>query len=131
MPVNPPVRVFIVDDSAPLTEVMSELITDPGRVEIAGTADSAATAIEAIRAAGADVVIVDLQLRDGNGFDVVKAIRTFPGSENIVVVLFTNHLSRALEKRAGEVGADFFFDKSRDHAKLIELIQEKARQRQG
>ena len=105
MPVNPPVRVFIVDDSAPLTEVMSELITDPGRVEIAGTADSAATAIE--------------------------AIRTFPGSENIVVVLFTNHLSRALEKRAGEVGADFFFDKSRDHAKLIELIQEKARQRQG
>ena len=128
MPVGP-VRVFIVDDSAPLTEVLVELIAEPGTVEIAGTADSAPRAIEAIREANADVVIVDLQLKEGNGFDVVQAVRGFPGAENTVIVLFTNHLSRELEKRASEVGADFFLDKSKDHAKIIELIQEKVRQR--
>ena len=128
MPVSP-VRVFIVDDSAPLTEVLAELIAEPGRVEIAGTADSAPSAIEAIRGARADVVIVDLQLKEGTGFDVVKAVRGFPGAENTVIVLFTNHLSREFQKRASEVGADFFLDKSKDHEKIIELIQEKVRQR--
>ena len=130
MPVTP-VRVFIVEDSPPLVEVLSELIADPGRIEIAGTADSVALAVEAIRAARADVVIVDLQLRDGNGFEVVAAIRAMPDNEETVVILFTNHLSRALEKRAHEVGADLFLDKSRDHAKIIELVQEKARRRFG
>ncbi|MEP7085429.1 MAG: response regulator, partial [Betaproteobacteria bacterium] len=119
------------EDSAPLVEVLSELIADPGRIEIVGTADSVALAVVAIGAARADVVIVDLQLRDGNGFEVVMAIRALPANEDTVVILFTNHLSRALEKRAHEVGANFFFDKSRDHAKIIELIQEKARQRFG
>jgi hypothetical protein len=34
-----PVKVFIVDDSAPLREVLCELIADPGYVEIAGAAE--------------------------------------------------------------------------------------------
>lgn len=124
-----PVRVFLVEDSAPLVEVLSELIAEPGRIEIAGTADSVALAVDGVRATRPDVVIVDLQLRDGNGFEVVTAIRALPGNEETVLILFTNHLSRALEKRAHEVGANFFFDKSRDHVKIIDLIQEKARQR--
>ena len=122
-------QVFIVDDSAQLTEILGELIADPGNVEIAGTADSAKKAVDDIQRLNPDVVIVDLQLKDGNGFDVVAAIRSLPDSENTLIVLFTNHLSREFQKYAVELGADHFLDKSRDHAKLVELIQEKVRQR--
>jgi DNA-binding NarL/FixJ family response regulator len=123
-----PVKVFIVDDSAQFTEVLSELIAVPGRVEIAGTSDSAKRAVEEIHRLKPDVIIVDLQLKDGNGFDVVKAIRSLPNSENTVVVLFTNHMSREFQKHAMELGADFFLDKSKHHAEIVELIQNKVRQ---
>ena len=56
-----PVKVFIVDDSPQLTEILSELFSDPGYVEIAGSADSANKAIEDIRLSNPDVVIVDFE----------------------------------------------------------------------
>lgn len=124
-----PVTVFIVDDSPQLTEMLGELIVDPGRVEIAGTADSAQRAIDDIHRLNPDMVIVDLQLKDGNGFDVVKAIRSLPNNENTVIVLFTNHLAGEFRNHAMKLGADFFLDKSRDHARIVDLIREKVRQR--
>ena len=124
-----PVRVFILDDSPQITEMLSELFSDPGCVEIVGCGDSAINAIEEIRRSSPDVVIVDLQLKDGSGFDVVKAIRLFPQANDIVVILFTNHASRELHKHALKLGADFFLDKSRDHTKIFEILQEKVRER--
>ncbi len=124
-----PVRVYILDDSPQVTEMLSELISDPGYVEIAGTTHSAKKAIEEILLAMPDVVIVDLQLKDGSGFDVVKAIRAIPEAKEIVIILFTNHASRELHKHALALGADFFLDKSRDHAQILNILQEKVRER--
>ena len=124
-----PVRVFIVDDSPQITEMLSELFSDPGYVEIVGSADAATNAIEQIRLANPDVVVVDLQLKDGNGFDVVKAIRLLPQAENMVIILFTNHASRELQKHGTDLGADFFLDKSTDHAKILEILQNAVRAR--
>lgn len=126
-----PVRVFIVDDSPQLTEMLGELFSDPGYIEIAGSADSAKKAVEDIRRSNPDVVIVDLQLKEGDGFDVVKAIRALPQSKDIVIIFFTNHASRELHKHATELGADFFLDKTRDHARVLEVLQEKVRARQA
>ena len=126
-----PVKVFIADDSAQLTEALSELVTDPGNVEVVGAADSADKAIEGIDRLKPDVVIVDLQFKDGSGFDVIKAIRSSPDCSNTLLVLFTNHMSREFHNHAAELGADFFFDKSRDHAKILDLIREKVSQRAG
>ena len=61
-----PVTVFIVDDSPQITEMLSELFSDPGHVEIVGSADAAQSAIEQIQLFNPDVVVVDLQLKDGN-----------------------------------------------------------------
>ena len=105
--------------------------TNCGCPSLAGTADSAKKAVEDIHRLNPDVVIVDLELKDGNGFDVVRAIRGFPDATDPVIVLFTNHTSREFRKHAVDLGADYFFDKSRDHAKIVELIQEKVRQRKA
>ena len=124
-----PVRVFIVDDSPQIMEMLSELFSDPGHVEIVGSADAAPNAIEQIRLSNPDVVVVDLQLKDGNGFDVIKAVRLLPQAENMVIILFTNHASRELQKHGTDLGADFFLDKSTDHAKILEILQNAVRAR--
>ena len=126
-----PVRVFIVDDSPQLTEMLSELFSDPDTIDIVGICDSALNACEEIRLAKADVVVVDLQLKDGSGFDVVKAIRRLPQAKDIVVILFTNHASRELHQHAITLGADYFLDKSRDLEKILEILQEKVRARKA
>ena len=66
-----PVKVFIVDDSTHLCEMLSELIEDPGNVTVCGTADNARRAVDDIRRMDPDIVIADLQLREGSGFDVI------------------------------------------------------------
>ena len=126
--VSQPITVFIVDDSAQLSEMMCELLADPGRVEIAGTADSVAQAIAEIDRLRPDIVVVDLQLKDGNGFQVLEAIRALPDAGGMDIVLFTNHISSEFRKRAEELGANHFLDKSRDHTRLVELVRQKAGQ---
>ena len=126
-----PVKVFILDDSPQITEMLSELFSDPGYVDIVGCHDSALTAIEEISRLNPDVVVLDLQLKDGSGFDVLKAIRLLPHLKNAVIILFTNHASRDLHSHALALGADFSLDKSKDHAKILEIIQDKVREREA
>lgn len=126
-----PVRVFILDDSPQITEMLSELFSDPGYVDIVGLHDSAINAIEEIRRLHPDVVILDLQLKGGSGFDVLKAIRLLPQANDIIVILFTNHASRELHTHALELGANFSLDKSRDHTKILDILKAKVRERQA
>lgn len=125
-----PVSVFILDDSPQLMEMLRELISDPGRIEVVGTASSAIEALESIRLSSPDVAIVDLQLKDGSGFDVVKAIRLLPQTQDVVIILFTNHVSRELQNHALALGANYFFDKSRDHAQILDVLQSIVRRRE-
>ena len=124
-----PVTVFIVDDSPQLAEMLGELLADPGNVEVVGSADSVAVALAEIERLLPDVVIVDLQLRDGNGFQVAEGIAKLPGEERIEIVFFTNHTSPEFVRRAAELNVAHFLDKSKDHARIVELVHAKVGQR--
>ena len=126
-----PVRVFILDDSPQITEMLSELFSDPGYVDVVGCHDSAITAIEEMGRLHPDVVILDLQLKDGSGFDVLKAMRLLPHLKDAVIILFTNHASRELHSHALALGANFSLDKSKDHAKILGIIRDKVREREA
>ena len=120
-----PVTVFIADDSAQLAEMLGELLTDPGNVEIVGSADSVAAALADIARLQPDVVIVDLQLKDGNGFEIAEGVAKLGGEGRIELVIFTNHTSPEFARRAAELNVAHFLDKSKDHAKIVELVRAK------
>jgi CheY-like chemotaxis protein len=129
-----PIKVFIADDAAHVVEVLSELIEDGGRRTICGTAGTAREAIAAIRQTSPDVIVADLQLHEGTGFDVLDAIRTAPGDgigSKPLIVLFSNHVGAELRRHAIAHGADHFLDKTCDHGRLLELIDERAAGRTG
>jgi DNA-binding NarL/FixJ family response regulator len=68
----PPPRVFIVDDHAMVRAgVRSELGT---AVDVVGEAADVATAVEGIRAAAPDVVLLDVHLPGGGGRAVLAAL---------------------------------------------------------
>lgn len=113
----------MVEDS---TRVRSRLVSLLGElaagVVVTEAADSAG-ASRAFRSARPDVVILDLSLRGSSGFDVLREIRS--AADPPLVIVFTNHTEEPYRRRCLEGGADFFFDKSRDLPRMVEVLRER------
>lgn len=95
-------------------------------VEVVDWADSELTAIRLFEDGEHEIVIVDLQLRQGSGLNVLKAIQKAhaPG----IRIVYTNHAQVPTYRRqCAEAGADFFFDKSLEMDQVFQVIEEFAR----
>jgi len=128
-PRQPPLQVYIADDSPPVAEMLSSLIASPGRIEVVGVGDTEDKAIESIRTMRPDVVVLDLQLKNGTGTNVIRAIRASPELASIRLMVTSNHASPQLRAGCLELGADGYFDKVKEldalKAKLTQLANEK------
>lgn len=117
-----PLKVFIADDSQPIADMLTELLSEPGRVEVVGVADTDAKTMESIHRLHPDVVILDLQLRSGSGTDVIRAVRADPGLASVRLLMTSNHTSPQLKAGCLELGADAYFDKVKELAELAAKI---------
>jgi len=126
-----PLTVFIADDSPPVTEMLKELLTDPGRVEVIGEAETDTAAIESIERLRPDVVVLDLQLKTGSGTDVIRAVRANAQLAGTRLVVTTNHASPELKAGCLELGADDYFDKLKELGALARRVRELADRKAG
>jgi DNA-binding NarL/FixJ family response regulator len=126
-----PLSVFIADDSAPVAEMLTELITDAGRVEVIGRADTEAEAIAGIKRLKPDVVILDLQLKIGSGTDVIRAVRAVPDLSKVCVIVISNHTSPQLKAGCLELGANGYYDKVKELTALTTELNRLADARPG
>lgn len=126
-----PLRVFIADDSAPIVEVLTELVTSPGRVEVVGTGGTEQAAIDAIRALKPDVVVLDLQLANGSGTNVIKAVRGAGELSAVRLLVTSNHTSPQLRAGCLELGADGYFDKVKELKQLTACLARLAEEKMG
>ena len=71
------IKAIIVDDEKPSREVIRKYLNDfcPNDVEVVGMAESLKTAMEMIRLHLPDLVFLDIDMPNGNGFDLLKEIQ--------------------------------------------------------
>ena len=112
-------RVLLVEDSIILAERIREVLAQMFDVELVSTVGDEKAAIDAARANAVDVMILDLQLRQGTGFGVLRAL----GADRPIVVVLTNYAIPAYQKRAQELGVEYFLNKSKDYDRLPEVIR--------
>lgn len=117
-----PLKVFIADDSEAIVEMLTELLRDPGRIEVVGTGDTEAAALDSIRAMKPDVVVLDLQLKSGSGTNVIRAVRANAELADVRLVVTSNHISPQLRAGCMELGADDYFDKVKELGALAARI---------
>jgi len=129
MPSATPLSVFIADDSMPVAEMLRELISDPGRIEVVGHADSEADAIAGLRRLRPDVVVLDLQLKTGSGTDVIRAVRAMPELAKMNVIVMSNHTSPQLKAGCMQLGANAYFDKVKELSELTTALERLAQSR--
>src|SRR5713101_6196675 len=94
-------RVLLVEDSKVLTERLTEAIRQIPQVELIGTADTEATAVASAQRDSIDVIILDLHLKQGTGFGVMRALATAHLKPRIIVLTnydlpeYKNEIGRA------------------------------------
>jgi DNA-binding NarL/FixJ family response regulator len=102
-------RVLLVDDHELIREGLARAFERDAGMSVIGQAASVAEALSAWRALRPDVVVTDLQLADGSGLDIVRAVRS--DSANVGLVMLTMHAADAQMLAAMEAGASAFLGK--------------------
>lgn len=117
-------RIFIADDSEVLRERLCEILSEIRGIKIVGQKGDATEAIEAVDRLKPEIVILDIQMPGGNGIYALEVIKK--GSKPPIVIMFTNFPYLQYRKKCMDAGADFFFYKSTEFNKLIEVIKKLA-----
>ena len=114
--------VYLVEDSEIMSTLLHELLEGNG-ASIVGHADTAQTAIADVARVKPDVVVVDIALRQGNGFDVLKALASNPAPKRPLLVVLTNYTLKSYRIAAERFGADLFLDKSNQIPELLRVVR--------
>jgi DNA-binding NarL/FixJ family response regulator len=101
--------VLIVDDHEPFRTVARKLLEGAGYV-VAGEAGTAAEALATVSVEAPDVVLLDVQLPDRDGFSVASVLAAAGGP---AVVLISTRDADDYGRRIAECGARGFIPKSR------------------
>jgi two-component system OmpR family response regulator len=116
-------RVLLIEDSAVLTRRLIDLLSEPGRVEVAAQAATQSEAVMRLQEGAFDVLVVDIELAEGNGVAVIRHARQlYPPDAQPLVVVLTNYASDFVRDHCFAAGADYFLDKMRDIALLKAVV---------
>src|SRR5437899_9024894 len=91
-------RVLTVDDEALALRRLKLLLQAMPYVEHVGEASSCAEALAEIAALAPDAVLLDIKMRDGDGFEVIEALAERPNPPAVIFVTAFDHFAvRAFE----------------------------------
>jgi two-component system, LytTR family, response regulator len=93
-------RVLVVDDEPPGMKRLVRLLAEEPNVELVGTAENGAEAIEAIRSLRPDLVFLDIQMPGRTGLEVVQEIGPERMPATIFVTAYDQHALRAFDLAA-------------------------------
>jgi DNA-binding NarL/FixJ family response regulator len=117
--VDAAMRVVLVDDHEAM-RVGLEVLLERGGIETIGTAATIADAEEAFRSLVPDVAVIDAQLPDGSGLQLVRKLR---GEQpEVGVLIYTGAEEVAVLADALESGAQGFVLKLGGVKRLIEAL---------
>ena len=119
-------KLLIVEDEAGLRDSIREYFADAGSVcEVAGDFESALQKINLYRY---DCIILDITLPDGNGLEILKALKRHRYPDGVLIVSAKNALDDRL--KGLDLGADDYLSKpfhlSELRARVTAIIRRKS-----
>ncbi|WP_287460001.1 response regulator transcription factor [Accumulibacter sp.] len=112
--------ILIVDDSAVVRRMLREMLANVEGADVVGEFASPGPAIASIRSSPPDVVVLDIQLVNGSGLEILRAVGSSHPETKVLV--FTNHAEDVYRRRCLEAGAHAFYDKKSDLQALRQCL---------
>jgi DNA-binding NarL/FixJ family response regulator len=119
-----PTRVLLVDDHELIRDGLSGVFELEDDMTIVGTAGTVGEAVAAYDELSPDVVVSDLQLPDGTGLDIIRAVRKRSDSTGLVVL--TMHAGDEQIFAAMEAGASGFVGKDAPSTEVVRAARHAA-----
>jgi CheY-like chemotaxis protein len=116
-------KIFLVEDSLLLQELLGSMLSELDGVEFCGCAGGETEALRRLAESPVDLVIIDVELKQGSGIGVLDALQTDSGryGKPLKVVL-TNYGHATMRQRCERFGMDAFFDKSLHINQLLDYV---------
>jgi DNA-binding NarL/FixJ family response regulator len=116
-----PARIFIVDDHPLIRRGMHHLFADETMFQICGEAASASKSLAAIKRCSPDLVILDINLPDGSGLDLIEGIlRQWP---QLPILVCSVYEERFFAERALRAGARGYVSKLEAAEHLVKAVR--------
>jgi two-component system OmpR family response regulator len=106
-------NILLVEDSRVLRDRLRRFIGELPRAVLVGETDNEADALRYLETYRPDTLVLDLRLKSGSGLSVLEWCKArYP---DITIVILSNYGQAEYRGKCLGLGADHFFDKTRDH----------------
>ena len=114
-------RILIVDDSQAVRESLGWLLRDDCNLTVAAESANGLDAIRPALKLKPDVVILDIELPDMDGFFVTQQLKKMPDPPQ--VVLLSIHSDVISKQRGALAGCDAFVEKGTSWPNLLAILK--------
>lgn len=116
------IKVLIVDDSALMRALLTEIISGAGDLEVVGSAPDPIAAREMIKALNPDVLTLDVEMPRMDGFELARNIRGDERLREVPIIMITSRTADKHRNYALEIGANHYLGKPYDEVELLRLV---------
>jgi two-component system nitrate/nitrite response regulator NarL len=118
-------RVFLADDHPLYLQALVRAIERSDDFEVVGVADNGRAALERIRTLIPDVAVLDIDMPEQSGLEVVDAL--VQDGSPVKVLILSGHLERGFVQRVFDAGAAGFLGKNEGEHAICDAIGAVAR----
>lgn len=114
-------RVVVVDDHPVVREGLTARLQAEADLDVVGEAEDIPSAVNLIVKLEPDLAVIDISLKDGNGIDLIKRIKS--RCPEVRIVVWSMHDESLYAERALRAGAMSYINKAEPTSRLIEALR--------
>jgi DNA-binding NarL/FixJ family response regulator len=115
-------RVVLLEDSAPVRHRLKKLLAEHAHVRVVADTSSVQEALQALAETAPDVVIVDIDLPDGTGMDLLRHVHHH--RLRIMSIVLTNYDTPEFRLCCKALGASHYLVKSEQFDQVPEVLRQ-------
>jgi CheY-like chemotaxis protein len=112
--------ILAVDDMSMNLRTMKVILEEKYEIRLAKSGE---LALEILKGAKVDLILMDIEMPGMTGFEVVDALRKIPGCEKVPVIFITSHATPDLIVAAYDHGAGDYIVKPINPDVLLNKVQ--------
>jgi two-component system, cell cycle response regulator DivK len=120
-------KILVIEDNEENRDLLTRRLRRRG-FEVAIAIDGRA-GVEQARAEKPDLILMDMNMPEVDGWEATRTIKSHPGMENVPIIGLTAHSLTGDRERALEAGCTDYHTKPIDFPKLVAQIEELLQQR--